>query len=215
MQFAEKNKSVVIFLDLDGPVLEGKHRHYSCYSAIINRYGGQPLDIDAYWDMKRSKIKRDVLLEKSGFQALYSCFLDDWMKLIESPQYLKFDKLKPKAKETLVKWKQSNFKIVLVTMRQNRENLINQLKQLGVFSLLDEIIDCPPLRQNTKFEALKYYNFCKAIFIGDTEEDANTAKMLGIPFIGITNGLRTKELLNADLYFKEICQINLDILENI
>ena len=46
-----------------------------------------------------------------------------------------------------------------------------------------------------KYEALKDKIFNNAIFIGDTEEDTNTAKMLGIKSIGITNGLRDKKFL--------------------
>ena len=104
-------------------------------------------------------------------------------------------------------------KIVLVTMRQNREFLLNQLRELKILDLLDEVIACPPERKNTKYEALKNKSFKKAIFIGDTEEDTNTARMLNIQSIGITNGLRKKEFLDADYYYEEIKDINFNMLE--
>jgi phosphoglycolate phosphatase-like HAD superfamily hydrolase len=98
-------------------------------------------------------------------------------------------------------------------MRQNREYLLNQLNFLGVLPLLDEVIDCPPQRKNTKYEALKNKFFKAAIFVGDTEEDTNTSKFLGIKSIGILNGLRKKEFLDADYFYEEIKDINFSKLE--
>ena len=202
-----------IFLDLDGPILEGKNRHYQCYKDIIEKHGGNILDIDTYWDMKTSKITRDILLNKSDFQGSYSEFFEEWMKNIEDEKYLTLDILKPQVFETLDRWTKLTNKIVLVTMRQNREFLIQQLKNLKVHDFFDEIIDCPPQRKNTKYEALKNTNFKKAIFIGDTEEDTNTAKMLNIKSIGITNGLRKNEFFDADYYYEEIKDIDFNTLE--
>jgi phosphoglycolate phosphatase-like HAD superfamily hydrolase len=202
-----------IFLDLDGPILEGKYRHHECYKEIIETHGGELLNLDTYWNLKRSKIKRDVILLKSNFHGTYDIFFESWMKNIENEKYLKLDILKPNVIETLKEWKNITNKIVLVTMRQNRGFLLQQLKELGINNLLDEIIDCPPQRINTKYEALKNKSFTNAIFIGDTEEDTKTAKMLNIKSIGITNGLRSKEFLDADYYYEELQDIDFNALE--
>lgn len=204
-----KNKMFdYIFLDLDGPLLEGKYRHYKCYEDIIRKYGGTALEIDYYWELKRNKITRDIVLEKSNFKESYEIFFKEWMNNIEDEKYLNLDSLKPEVVETLKSWKNITDKIALVTMRQNRDYLLNQLNFLGVLPLLDEVIDCPPQRKNTKYKALKDKIFNNAIFIGDTEEDTNTAKMLNIKSIGITTGLRKKEFLEADYYFEEIKDID-------
>ena len=208
MQFAKNKMFDYIFLDLDGPILEGKYRHYECYKDIVNKFGGDILDINTYWNMKMSKVRRDVILKESAFKGSYEDFFNDWMCTVEDERYLKLDILKPQVIETLQKWKGITQKIVLVTMRQDESYLITQLQNLEVLSLLDEVIVCPPQRKNTKYEALKNIKFNKAIFIGDTEEDTNTAKMLNIKSIGITNGLRKKKFLDADYYYKEIKDIN-------
>ncbi|WP_333804615.1 HAD family hydrolase [Sulfurospirillum sp.] len=202
-----------IFLDLDGPIFEGNKRHYHCYRDIIEQYGGDVLDINTYWDMKRSKISRDILLERSNFHGTYKIFFDEWMKNIENEKYLSLDTLKPNVIETLGTWKKLAKSIVLITMRQNRDLLIQQLMYFNLYSLFDEIIDCPPQRENTKYEALKNRTFNNAIFIGDTEEDIKTARMLNIKSIGITNGLRKKEFLHADYYYEEIQDIDFRTLE--
>lgn len=199
-----------IFLDLDGPILDGKRRHYKCYKDIIEKYGGTPLDIEIYWDMKTSKTNRDTLLKKSNFQGTYNNFIDDWMKSIEIEKNLELDVLKPNVVETLENWEKITNKLVLVTMRRNRLLLVSQLKRFRIYDFFDEVIDCPPQRKNTKYEALKNIYFSSAVFVGDTEEDMNTAKMLGIKSIAIINGLRKKEFLDADYFFDEIQDIPLN-----
>ncbi len=120
-----KNKMFdYIFLDLDGPILEGKFRHYACYKDIIKKYGGNALEIDYYWELKRNKITRDIILEKSNFQESYEIFFKEWMISIENEKYLNLDILKPEVVETLKSWRNITDKIVLVTMRQNREYLL-------------------------------------------------------------------------------------------
>ena len=105
-----------IFIDLDGPILDGKYKHYKCYADIINKYGGKPIDIESYWNMKRSKIKRTILLEMSNFQSDYSTFYEEWLENIEKVQYLELDVIKPFAKETLNQWKKVVNNIILVTI---------------------------------------------------------------------------------------------------
>jgi phosphoglycolate phosphatase-like HAD superfamily hydrolase len=92
-------------------------------------------------------------------------------------------------------------------MRNNRKNLLQQLNTLKINDLFDKIIVCKSKTENSKYNALKKIKFNTAIFIGDTEEDTKTARKLGIKCIGITNGLRMKELLDADYYCDEICNI--------
>jgi len=198
-----------IFLDLDGPILEGKLRHYNCYKDIILVDGGTPLEINDYWEMKRNKIRRDIVLEKSQYKNSYAKFIQRWNYQIEHRKYLLFDILKPEVKEVLISWRSIANNIVLVTMRNNRNNLLWQLKKLDIFSCLDQVIACPNIDGNgSKYSKLKDISFERAIFVGDTEEDTITAAKLGIKSIAITNGLRTKEHLDADYYFDEIKDID-------
>jgi len=204
-----------IFLDLDGPILEGKNRHFQCYSEILKDFGGTPLNSERYWNLKRARVPRDQVLEASKFGASYETFANEWMERIESEKFLSFDVLKPKIRETLSEWRElfNNVSIELVTMRQSRPNLEAQLKRLNVIDCFDVITDCPPMRANTKYQALKGRKFNRAIFIGDTEEDVNTAKLLGIPSIGVLNGIRDKEYLLADYFANEIVDINFSHLD--
>jgi len=204
---------LTLFLDLDGPLLDGKLKHYNCYREILSHYGGRQLPIDDYWEMKRTKVTRDIMLERSQFQASYELFLFEWINLIETEAFLQYDVLQDLVLETLALWQEKQYRIILVTMRKNRENLLQQLESFGISKYLDEILNCPFLQKNTKYQALKNHRFKKAVFIGDTEEDTSTAKLLGIPSIGITSGLRNAAFLQADYLVDGIHAINFDTLD--
>ena len=69
---SDKKRFDYVFCDLDGTLLEDKQRHYECYKAIVKKYGGNCIPLDEYWNDKRNKVKRTVLLEKTGFQGIRS-----------------------------------------------------------------------------------------------------------------------------------------------
>lgn len=202
----------LIILDLDGPILEGKCRHYFCYKQIILEGGGNPIALDDYWEMKRKKISRKVLLEKSNYQLDYDIYLKKWLKNIEQNDYLVYDSLKPMIPETLSTWKM-DYKIYLVTLRHNKKNLLNQLTSLGIIHYFEKIICCDYRIKNSKYEAIKNTAFNSAVVIGDSEEDQKTAELLDVPFLAVINGLRDKSFLKACEYFNEICDISNNTLE--
>lgn len=203
-----------IFLDLDGPILDGKLRHYNCYKDIIEKFGGDALDIDEYWNLKRNKLDRYALLELSNFQGKYDDFFNAWLEKIEEENYLNFDVLKSGIIEYLPKLKEITRNLFLVTMRNNSNNLLKQLEKLEIKDMFTKIIVCGSNNSHPKYNALKELKFKSAIIIGDTEEDTNTAKLFGIKSVGILNGLRSKKNLEADFYYEEIWNIDIDELRN-
>jgi len=204
-----------IFIDLDGTLLEGKLKHYNCYKDIILKDGGIPLDIDIYWDMKRSKIKRDVILEKSNYKNTYNNFLMQWLENIETEKYLYYDELKPDVIGVLNRWKNYCDKIILITMRNNHENLYHQLDNLKIKDIFDEIIICTCQENSEKYKFLKDIKFQRAIVIGDTEHDITLAEKLNIKCIAVINGLRKKEFLDADFIEEDIRDIDIGNIINI
>lgn len=199
-----------IFTDLDGPILDGKYKHYNCYKDIIVEGNGNPISLDEYWKMKRNKVKRDKLLKMSLYGETYDDYMNKWLMNIEKKKYLDMDLLKPNVIYTLREWKKLTEKLYLVTLRRDKENLFYQLKKNGLFELFDEIVCCDFGAINSKYMSLKNIELDKSrsIFIGDTEEDMNTAELLQIKSIAITNGIREKKYLRANYYYDEIENIN-------
>ena len=104
-----------IVLDLDGPILDGRLRHYACYSEILKEQGYVPIDIDSYWDSKRSRMDRRALLKKSEAVEYYDEFRREWMQRIELPAMLALDQLQPEVLSILSEWKGSEKELVIAT----------------------------------------------------------------------------------------------------
>jgi phosphoglycolate phosphatase len=192
-----------IFLDLDGPLLDGKERHYFCYQTILKKYGYEPIAIDEYWEKKRALFNRKDLLNLSSAAAIYDDFLAAWLVMIESPEALALDKVQEGAIECLLGWKAQGVELTLVTMRKNKPALEDQLSLTGLYTLLDVILVCDHEDgAQGKADAVRNtysnYNFKdKALWIGDTEADWGAAQSLGCKSVLLANGLRNEEYLKS------------------
>lgn len=200
-----------IFLDLDGPVLDGKNRHYHCYKDILLKYGGNPIGLDRYWEMKRNRVNRRELLEISEFAGNYNDYMSEWLMRIEEKEYLKYDLLWPNTITAIKKLREQAKHLYLVTMRKNQENLIWQLDQLQITELFEKVI-CGGLDQKqTKYELIKDIFFQNALFIGDTEVDLRTAKLCGSEFKGILNGLRNEQVFQGEQVYWDLYHLALNL----
>ncbi|WNF57340.1 HAD hydrolase-like protein [Pseudomonas sp. SG20052] len=190
-----------IFLDLDGPLLDGKYRHYSCYSYILKKYGFSAIALDEYWEKKRSLLNRRDLLQLSNASSIYDEYLDDWLSLIESQEFLALDKVQEGAIDCLRAWKSLGVNLVLVTLRKNKEAVEEQLHLQGLASLLDTILVCDHVSGGLgKANAVRNCQDVEimtenSVWVGDTEVDWEAARSLGVDIILVENGLRNKAYL--------------------
>lgn len=192
-----------IFLDLDGPLLDGKERHYFCYRSILERFGFKPIGIDEYWKKKRALVNRRDLLGMSGAEEIYDDFLVAWLGLIESPEVLALDKVQEGAVDCLRGWKEQGIELILVTMRKNRQAVEEQLTRLKLRPLLDVVLVCDHTDGGDgKADAVRNMFQGKlfeehALWIGDTEADWEAAKSLGCGVVLLSNGLRDEACLRS------------------
>jgi phosphoglycolate phosphatase-like HAD superfamily hydrolase len=189
-----------VILDLDGPILEGRERHYTVYAAILREHGFEPMSPDRYWEMKRSRDDRRKQLAASGAGAIYEVFYTKWMERIEAPEMLLLDRVQPGVRETLTSWRARGLKLVLATMRQSPERLDAQLHALGVRDLLDEVVACAVDRgMHSKVERVRSLGLepSTSVWIGDTELDIGAAREFGCPVCAVTCGLRTEDYLRS------------------
>lgn len=189
-----------IVLDFDGPLLDGKERHYRCYSKILEEHGFAPIERELYWQMKRNRVDRRKLLALSDALPLYNEFLATWIQLIETKEYLALDRLQEGALDILQTWKQMGIKLLLATMRNHPENLYWQLEQIGIKHCFDGIFPVASLsgddgKAAAVGTALQGQDLTGVIWIGDTEVDISAAKKLGVPVCALECGLRTREYL--------------------
>ncbi|MDH1700760.1 HAD family hydrolase [Comamonas terrigena] len=190
-----------IFLDLDGPLLDGAQRHYSCYRTIMEDAGFEPIASERYWQLKRDMINRRELLALSGADVLYEQFLERWLSLIESPEALALDIVQPGALECLCNWKLQGKRMILVTLRKDAAALQAQLQSKGLSSYLDDVLVCPHESGGAgKAQALlgllgERPDPLRSVWVGDTEVDAQAARSLGLDVYLVENGLRSRSIL--------------------
>jgi phosphoglycolate phosphatase len=188
-----------VLVDLDGTILEGRNRHYGCYSEILAEHGMAPLSIDDYWRIKRSGSSNRDVLKATGAEDLHGSFAQQWHERIEEKKYLVLDEMHDRAIDVLHGWKQGNIKVVLVTLRNNRDNLLWQLGHLSIASLFHSIATVTSYGSITKSEIAKPFVSDTApanmIWIGDTEADVTAGREIGAKTCAVECGLRTAAFL--------------------
>lgn len=209
-----------LILDLDGPLLDGRLRHYTCYCRILERHGYAPLDVETYWQMKRARVNRHQQLAASEAGAIYDQFLREWMETIEEPELLALDRVQPGALETLRDWKRQERRLVLATARNHAPSLQAQLETVGLADLLDEVVvtshsegGAGKARQVER--AIGDGQAAHSLWIGDTEMDVEAARAFGCPIWALSCGLRTADYLRSlapDFLSAQITQVDLSLV---
>ncbi len=200
-----------LFIDLDGPILETKYRHYWVLKKALEELDTDVnIDLNYFWNLKRDKTSLKSILSYNKTPDLdiesVTSSMNDY---IESSFALSKDVLKPGVIEFLISSRKHFKKLYLVTMRRDKKNTIKQLDALGLIDYFNDIFLVNYRTDNPKYDALKNIDFDKAIFIGDTEIDFIAANKLGIKSIGIVNGIRNVEYMDCDFYYNELKDIDL------
>lgn len=193
-----------LVLDLDGPLLDVKRRHYQCYSDIMREHEVEPVSMNFYWEMKRNRMDFRQLLALSHAADLCDEFLSAWSQRIEIKEYLAMDMLQNRAKEILGDWKRSGMRLLLATMRTHPDTLHWQLGELGIAHFLDEVIVAGGNQDGFgKAAGVKPHidkkRLDEVVWIGDTEADVHAARLLKVKICALSCGLRNEAYLSSML----------------
>ena len=130
---------MILFFDLDGPILDVSEKYYQAYANSLKKLGGDVIDKNTYWHLKRSKVADyDILLLTSSESHLEE-FLKSRNLLIEDIRYLKFDIVWKDLKETYGKLC-GKFPAILVTLRTHPDRTCDQLKNLGIYQWFKSVL---------------------------------------------------------------------------
>lgn len=189
----------VICSDLDGTLLDDKQRHYHCYLAILEKYGGVPVSIDQYWNEKRLGKNRKDLLNESHFEGSYEDYMRCWKDWIEEDDFLHYETLKPGVIPALEMLRSKTDRFLLVTMRQKKTQLEKQLRHLELDRFFDQIIAGDPFVKE-KSALISFSPSTHCLVIGDTEADEAFADHLNADFLAVTSGLRDPSFFHSPDY---------------
>ena len=193
-----------IYLDLDGPVLDVSERYWRIHVDVLRSLGKPWLTQADYWEAKREKTPIAEILSRAGSRAVEKEYTSKRLKLLESPQYLRYDTIRPEVGAFLSGTKAHELP-VLVTLRNSRESLMWQLQQLRLIDCFSAILTTNKQktpRWTLKRELIESFRGEfeeKAILVGDTETDILAGKSLGYKTVGVTFGIRSEVTLqNSD-----------------
>ncbi len=195
-----------LILDLDGPLLEGRQRHYACYSQILRENGYTPLPLETYWEMKRERLCLEKQLAATGAGDLLEKFRRSWQARIEEPDLLALDVVQAGAREKLQAWHAEGRTLLLATLRHNATGLHTQLEQLDLARFFTAILVCRhadggrgkalTVRNSSAWrQSQEKAGASRSLWLGDTEIDIEAARFLGCEVCAVSSGLRTAEYL--------------------
>jgi phosphoglycolate phosphatase len=193
-------RAPILFLDLDGTLLDIREKYHRLHCRIALDLGHAPLPRGTFWARKRTGVAVEDLLPDwdDAARAEYS---RRWEAEIELPAYTRFDRLVPGARESLLRLAPS-FELVLVTMRRDGQELRRQLRRLGVAPLFSRLLvrgdhDGTELTKAQLLRPTVTPNGRRSVVVGDSEEDMRAARSLGSPFVAVLTGMRDRDFLAA------------------
>jgi len=196
---------MVIFLDLDGPILDVSQRYFRVHWQIVRQAGGDANHhnghgADAFWALKRNRVGIAELVRRYCPGLNCDTYLRLWLEHIETREFIRHDVVQPGAVEALEKLR-SQHTLCLVTLRRNHAALKWELKRLGLAEYFAEIraghsLTEPGWKIKTKLIRSRRPPVQRgALIVGDTEVDILAGHELDMTTVAVTNGIRTRELL--------------------
>ena len=144
-----KNKNILF--DFDGTINNSFKRHYKLHQKICSDIGiKSKLKLSSFIKKKRLGLKNINLFLSTP--KLKKKYIKEWLKYIESKEFLINDKLFPNIKKILTRLKKNN-KLFLNTYRQSRKNFIWQVQNYGIDKYFDKIY----FISNKKYKSKKKY----------------------------------------------------------
>ena len=177
-----------IFFDLDGTLVDSSERMYFLFCDLIPEC---TFTKEEYWSYKRDKITHQDIIKKFFPKYNFGEFNIKWLSLIEKKKYLKFDKLYDFTIDLLESLKQNRY---LITARQSKENLLEELESLKIIKYFNEIyVTENKFTKEDLFRNMKLDRNC--ILVTDTGKDIMMAKKVNLKTIGVTWGFMSKNKL--------------------
>ena len=175
-----------IYIDLDGTVVDV----YDRYCGILNEYlapQGLSIPREDYIRMRHDGVnEKDMPHLLLGREADFEDYHQFKHQRLESPQWLATDRIIGDVNLL----KDYPCKFVLITQRNNKENALTQIANLGLDKVFDEIVVVKPLAGgNSKAEYLRDKTTPYDCIIGDSKTELECARILGIKGCFVPTGL--------------------------
>jgi phosphoglycolate phosphatase len=199
-----------IFFDFDGTLSDPRRRLYDLFQELVHQ---SKMTFDEYWTIKRSRVdQKKLLMERFGYTIDdVVAFQKLWLEKVEDEGRIAVDAPFAGVGDFLKDLNHRGYVLSLVTARQNPNIVKRQLQMFGWYEFFAHIL---VTRQIDTKESLIRQNvlFCADdVFVGDTGEDIQTAKRLGIRSIAVSSGVLSADILkeyNPDFICESVLRIH-------
>ncbi len=202
-----------IILDFDGTIVDFSLRSYQCYLHCLDALDiREHLPFSDYWAMKRARAPMHVILGNHAprIEAYHTL----WMNTIEQPAFLLLDRLIPGAFDWLQKAQETHF-LFLLSKRQFADRLLQELERLRIAPFFSRVLVVSHATGKKSVEIRRqpdFHDLSFAFWVGDTEEDIQSAHEIGIPAIAVASGVRNEDWLRqqAAIVHETLAHIKLE-----
>lgn len=182
-----------LIFDLDGTLIDSRLRLYRLFQRLVPE---SKMSYDLYWSYKRDKISNESILFNiySYSQTQIEHFIDEWMSLIETPEYIDIDTnffgihgyLENLCKQA---------KLHICTARQFRQPVLEQLSNLGLIQYFESIMVTE--QKKNKEDLLAEIPDLRPDdwILGDTGHDITVGKRVGIKTCAVLSGFLSEKSL--------------------
>jgi len=191
--------ALTIYFDFDGPIIDVSVRYHRLHSDLTSQMGFRTLPFDTYWEMKRQRMPIDRILPNCT-EAERRAYTAKRLDLIETSEYLAYDRIHPWAKEVLTLMGRDH-RLILVTLRNSRKGLIQQIERLGIKGHFEQVLSKDNNHGDWRVKRELILSYppiqCPAVMVGDTEGDILAGRDLRFYTVGVLSGIRTREYLES------------------
>lgn len=191
----EEIELTTIFLDFDGTLVDVMPRFHAIFSEYLTQKGYPSPDVDEYRRLKQSHSYDPEIFKVLGFEIDWKDYRTWKMERVESLDYLRLDRLIGDPHQVIAQIRQKGYSVVLLSARMEKENLMLELKWLGIHDLFDSVIVTERYEEDSKARALAGLVGEGDIIVGDSETEVIASRELGIKHFGVATGLRSPGFL--------------------
>lgn len=179
------------FVDFDGTIVEVYDRYLKILNDFLRTQNiGLIEDRRRYIELKKIKRKDHLIVQEIlGSVFDIELYVEFKRKRLEDPTYLALDRLIGDPSRSYSKMKEIGFEVIVVSKRNRVKELSREIDSFGV-KFCDEVICVSPIQgKNAKYERLRGIARSGDLIIGDSAEDVQAGRLLGIDCYFVRSGL--------------------------
>jgi phosphoglycolate phosphatase-like HAD superfamily hydrolase len=189
-----------VAFDLDGTLIDARHRQVEVTAWLLSEHGAQALDPVRFWRLKRAGAPTSVALQRLGYDAaVVGAVAAAWPGHMESDPWLAQDRALPGVKRVLQRLRADGREIAVLTARRRAAGAPRSLAAAGLTACVDDVWVVEP-EQARSAKAQRLRALCPAWFIGDTDSDGAAARTAEVPFRAVSTGQRSPGYLRGHGY---------------